>query len=42
MHPSLEPYVDPPSLINVRFIVIGVIIGLLVMLIALAALGAPR
>ena len=34
MHPSLEPYVDPPSLINGRYILAGVLSGLTAMAIA--------
>jgi hypothetical protein len=40
MHPSLEPYVDTPSLINWRFIAIGVLIGLCAIAITLRVLGA--
>ncbi len=38
MHPSLEPYVDPPSLLNMRFILAGVLTGLTAIAITFAVL----
>jgi hypothetical protein len=38
MHPTLEPYVDTPSLINWRFIAVGVLSGVSMMLVAVAVM----